>query len=37
MSAHYTEQIDLSGYKKGVYLVKVRQANSVYTGKVVVK
>ena len=37
MSAHYTEQIDLSQYKKGVYLIKVKQHNAIYTGKVIVK
>lgn len=36
-NAHFAEQIDLSGYSKGIYLVKVRQAHTVYTGKVVVK
>ncbi len=35
--ALFVEQIDLSSYIKGIYLVKVRQANSVYIGKVVVK
>jgi N-acetylneuraminic acid mutarotase len=34
---HFTEQLDLSSYTKGIYLVKVRKANSVYTGKLVVK
>jgi N-acetylneuraminic acid mutarotase len=37
VNAHFSEQIDLSDYPKGVYLVKVRQANSVYTGKVIVR
>jgi N-acetylneuraminic acid mutarotase len=35
--AHFTEQIDLSCYAKGIYLVKVRQANTVYVGKVVLR
>jgi hypothetical protein len=35
--AHFVEQLDLSGYAKGIYLVKVRQANSVYVGKVIVR
>ncbi|UCH15589.1 MAG: T9SS type A sorting domain-containing protein, partial [Bacteroidales bacterium] len=35
--AHFTEKIDLSGYAKGIYLVKVRQADAVYIGKVVVR
>ena len=37
INAHFTEQIDLSGYAKGIYMVKVRQANAVYVGKVVVR
>ncbi|UCH15585.1 MAG: T9SS type A sorting domain-containing protein [Bacteroidales bacterium] len=37
INSHFTEQINLSGYAKGIYLVKVRQADSVYIGKVVVK
>jgi len=37
ISAHLTEQIDLSGYAKGIYLIKVRQAKSVYVGKIVVR
>jgi hypothetical protein len=35
--AHFVEQLDLSGYAKGIYLIKVKQANTVYVGKVVVK
>ncbi|UCH14920.1 MAG: T9SS type A sorting domain-containing protein, partial [Bacteroidales bacterium] len=34
--ANFVGQIDLSAYTKGVYLLKVRQADSVYVGKVVV-
>ena len=30
------EKIDLSGYAKGIYLLKVKQADRVYYGKVVV-
>jgi hypothetical protein len=37
INTYFTEQIDLSGYTKGIYLVKVRQANTVYVGKVVVR
>jgi hypothetical protein len=37
ISAHLTEQIDLSGYTIGIYLIKVRQAKSVYVGKIVVR
>jgi N-acetylneuraminic acid mutarotase len=35
--AHFVEQLDLSGYKKGIYLIKARQANAVFIGKVVVR
>ncbi len=35
--AHFAEQIDLSGYAKGIYLVKIKQANTIYIGKVVVR
>jgi hypothetical protein len=31
------EKIDISDYSKGVYMVKVRQADAVYIGKVVVR
>ncbi len=31
------ERIDISDYAKGLYLLKVRQADAVYVGKVVVK
>jgi hypothetical protein len=31
------ERIDLSGYSKGIYLVKVKQSNTVYVGKVVLR
>jgi hypothetical protein len=34
---HFDEQLDLSGYAKGIYLLKVRQADRVYYGKVVVR
>ena len=37
INAHFIEQIDLSGYSKGIYLVKVRQPHAVYIGKVVVR
>ena len=37
INEHFVEQIDLSGYAKGIYLVKVRQADTIYFGKVVVK
>jgi hypothetical protein len=37
INASFTGQIDLSDYIKGVYLVKVRQADRVYVGKVVVR
>jgi len=37
INAQFVEQIDLSGYTKGIYLVKVRQANTFYVGKVVVR
>lgn len=33
---YFTEQIDLSGYAKGVYFLRIRQAGAVYNGKVVV-
>jgi hypothetical protein len=36
-STHFADQIDLSGYSKGIYLVKVRQHHAVYVDKVVVK
>ncbi|UCH14594.1 MAG: T9SS type A sorting domain-containing protein [Bacteroidales bacterium] len=36
-NSYFNEQIDLSGYKNGVYLLKVRQAEAVYVGKVVVR
>ena len=37
INADFTEKLDLSGFAKGIYLVKVKQANAVYVGKVVVK
>ena len=37
MNIYFVEQIDLSGYAKGIYLVKVRQSYAVYIGKVVVR
>jgi hypothetical protein len=37
ITAQFTEQIDLSGYSKGIYFVKIRQDNSVDVGKIVVK
>lgn len=36
-NAHYSEQIVLTGYAKGIYIIKVRQADRVYFGKVVVR
>ena len=36
-SAHFATQVNLSGYEEGIYLLKVRQADSVYIGKVVVR
>jgi N-acetylneuraminic acid mutarotase len=36
-NADFVEQLDLSGYTKGIYLVKVKLANTVYVGKVVVR
>ena len=32
---HFTAQFDLSGFADGIYLVKIKQANSVYVGKVI--
>lgn len=37
IDANFAEQIDLSGYAKGIYMLKVRQADAVYIGKVVVR
>jgi hypothetical protein len=37
IAAQFTEQIDLSGYTKGIYLVKVKQDKGIYVGKVVVR
>jgi hypothetical protein len=34
--AHFVKQIDLSGYTKGLYFVKVKQANAIYMGKIIV-
>ena len=34
---HFTDQMNISDYAKGIYLVKVRQAHSVYVGKVIVR
>ncbi len=36
-NAHFTEQIVLSGYAKGIYLVKIKLTDAVYIGKVVVR
>ncbi len=36
-SSQLTEQLDLSGYAKGIYLIRVRQADAVYIRKVIVK
>ena len=37
IDSNFVSQLDLSGYAKGIYLVKVMQANTVYVGKVVVR
>jgi hypothetical protein len=37
IAAHFIEQVDLSGYAKGIYLVKVKQDRKVTVGKVVVR
>jgi N-acetylneuraminic acid mutarotase len=37
INVHFVEQLDLSGYTKGIYLVKIKQANTVYVGKVVLR
>jgi hypothetical protein len=37
IAAHFVEQVDLSGCAKGIYLVKVKQDNTVIVGKVVVR
>jgi aminopeptidase N len=37
IAAHFVEQVDLSGYTKGIYLVKVKQDSTVIVGKVVVR
>ena len=37
IKTHFVEQLDLSGYAKGIYLVKVKQADRVYFGKVVLR
>jgi hypothetical protein len=34
---HFTDQISLSDYAKGIYLVKVRQADTFYVRKVVIR
>ena len=36
INAHFVEQIFLSGYTKGIYLVKVRQENNVRIEKLIV-
>jgi N-acetylneuraminic acid mutarotase len=36
-NARFTEQFDLSGFTKGIYLIKVRQADRVYVGKIIVR
>jgi hypothetical protein len=33
---YFTEQIDLSGYARGLYFVKIRQSGAVYNGKIIV-
>jgi N-acetylneuraminic acid mutarotase len=37
INASFAEQIDLSNYAKGIYLVKVRQAHAFYVRKVVIR
>jgi len=37
INAYFTEQIDISGYTKGIYLIKVKQADTVYAGKIVIR
>jgi hypothetical protein len=37
IAAHFVEQVDLSDYAKGIYLVKVKQNKTVTVGKVVVR
>ena len=37
LGAHFNKELDLSGLTKGMYLIKVKQANTVYVGKVVVR
>jgi hypothetical protein len=32
----FVKQIDLSGYAKGVYFVRIRQEGAVYNGKIIV-
>jgi hypothetical protein len=36
-SAQFVKQIDMAGYTKGIYLVKIRLADSVYVRKIVVR
>ena len=37
INVYFVNQLDLSDYTKGFYLVKVKQANSVYVGKLIVR
>ena len=32
---HFTGQIDVSGYARGMYFVRIRQGGAVYNGKIV--
>jgi hypothetical protein len=37
IDVHFTEKIDMINYINGIYFVKIKQSDSVYTGKVVVR
>jgi D-alanyl-D-alanine carboxypeptidase len=37
IDSNFVSQLDLSGYAKGIYLVKIKQFDTVYVGKVVVR
>jgi hypothetical protein len=37
VTAQFAEQIDFSGYARGIYLVKVKQDSGVYVGKVIMR
>jgi hypothetical protein len=34
---HFTGQIDVSGYARGLYFVRIRQSGAIYIGKIVVR